>query len=100
MAKQLPKVLRQHYASSGSCKSMPCLLWKDGIATITEMTASTKVGIMFTIVVSGLTEDGKHLFENIFDNKTVFWNMMGCFQMLLSYWIWLKIYLLESYNHQ
>ena len=45
---------------------------------------------MFTIVVIGLTEDGKHLFENIFENKTAFQNMMECFQMLLSYWMWFK----------
>ena len=56
--KQLPKLPRQHYASSGAFKSMPQLLWKDGITTITELTASAKVGIMFTIVVIGLTEDG------------------------------------------
>ena len=69
---------------------MPKLLWKDGITTTTELTANAKVGIMFTIVVIGLTEDGKHLFENIFENKTLFCNMMECFQMLLSYWVWLK----------
>ena len=90
LAKQLPKLPRQRYASSGACKSMPRLLWKDGITTITETTANAKVGIMFTIVVIGLTEDGKQLFENIFENKTIFRNMMECFQMLLSYWMWLK----------
>ena len=42
---------------------MPKLLWKDGITTITELTANAKVGIIFTIVVIGLTEDGKYLFE-------------------------------------
>ena len=90
LVKQFPKLPRQRYASSGACKSMPRLLWKDGISTITELTANAKVGIMFTIVVIGLTEDGKHLFENMFDNKTVFRNMMECFQMLLSYWMSLK----------
>ena len=38
LAKQFPKLPRQHNASSGTNKSMPRLLWKDGITTITELT--------------------------------------------------------------
>jgi hypothetical protein len=40
----------QRYASSGAELLMPRLLWKDGITSLSELTAKYKVGIMLTIV--------------------------------------------------
>jgi hypothetical protein len=40
----------QRYASSGAEPLMPRLLWKDGITSLSELTAKYKVGIMFTTV--------------------------------------------------
>jgi hypothetical protein len=44
---------------------MPRLLWKDGITSLSELTAKYKVGIMFTIVTVSLQDEGKSLFEDV-----------------------------------
>ena len=44
---------------------MPRLLFKDGVTTITNVTASTNVGIMFTIIVLSLTDKGVHCFDTV-----------------------------------
>ena len=51
LAKKLTHLPRQRYVSFGADKDMPRLLWKDGITKMTKISASDKVGIMFTIVV-------------------------------------------------
>ena len=76
--------------SSGSDKSFPRLLWKEGVTNLSELTASAKVGIMFTIVVISLTDDGIHFFEQAFKSNTQLNNMHYVFQLLLCYWMWLK----------
>ena len=90
LARQLTKLPRQQSASSGSDKSMPRLLWKDGITTLTDLTASCKVGIMFTIVVISLLDTGKQFFTEVFGQTKILNDMRECFQMLLCYWMWLK----------
>ena len=90
LAHELTKLPRQQSASSGSDKSMSRLLWKDGITTLTDLTASCKVGIMFTIVVLLLLDTGKKFFTDIFGQTKVWNDMRECFQMLLCYWMWLK----------
>ena len=90
LVKTLVDLPRQYYLSSGACKEMPRLLWKDGITTLSELTASAKTGIMFTIIVLGMTKPGKDFFESAFGNTTIYCNMMECFQMILCYWMWLK----------
>ena len=40
----------------------PHLIFSDGISTITETSADTKVGVMLSIVLSSLTLDGKNVF--------------------------------------
>ena len=59
LAQSLTRLPRQRFASSGSDKSVPRMLWKDGITTLTDLTASCKVGIMFTVVVISLRDDGR-----------------------------------------
>ena len=80
----------QRLASSGSDKSMPRMLWKDGIATLTDLTASCKVGIMFTVVIISLRNDGQLFFERVFGQAGIVQDMRECFQMSLCYWMWLK----------
>ena len=40
---------------------MPRLLWNERITSLTDLTASHKVGIMFTIVVISLQDEGNIL---------------------------------------
>ena len=90
LARELTELPRQQFASSGSDKAMPRLLWKDGITSLTDLTASAKVGIMFTVVVIGLTRKGEDFFMRKVGNPKFFWDMMETFQMILCYWMWLK----------
>jgi hypothetical protein len=89
LAKAMGFCDRQFYLSSGAQKGMPALLWKNGISSITMTTAANKVGLMLTVVVISLTEEGKAFFERAL-GATKLLKMRQCFQMLLSYWMWLK----------
>ena len=60
---------RQHYLTAGTASDMPRLLFKDGVTTITNVTASTNVGIMFTIVLLSLTDKGAHFFDKVLGEK-------------------------------
>jgi hypothetical protein len=80
---------RQRFASSGSDPCKPCLLWKDGIISMTDISAKLKVGIMFTIVVVSLRDEGIKYFTQVllrFPQRAN--EMRQVFQMLLSYWVW------------
>ena len=57
LVKKLTILPRQNKIFYGSDKDMPRLLWKDGITNLADLTASHKVGIMFTIVVISLQSD-------------------------------------------
>jgi hypothetical protein len=81
---------RQRYVSSGAESLMPRLLWKDGITSLSKITAKYKVGIMFTIVTVSLHDEGKSLFEDVLRNKERLNDMRQVFQMMLGYWVWLK----------
>jgi hypothetical protein len=80
---------RQHYLSAGTEKTMPRLLFKDGISKLTDITASTNVGIMLTVVVLSLTSKGNHFF-NVTLGPLKAQQMRYVFQQLLCYWMWLK----------
>jgi hypothetical protein len=65
LKKELDKIVRnltllprQRFLSSGAEPCMPRLLWKDGVTSLTDLSAKLKVGIMFTIVVVSLREEG------------------------------------------
>jgi hypothetical protein len=54
---------RQHYLSAGTNKAMSHLLFKDGVTKLTDITASTNVGIVFTVVVLSITTQGEVTFS-------------------------------------
>ena len=58
VVKKLTALPRQNKISYGSDKDMPRLLWNEGITNLTDLTAFYKVGIMFTIVIISLQEEG------------------------------------------
>jgi hypothetical protein len=90
MVRHLTTLPRQRFASSGAEPSMPRLLWKDGVTSLTDIPATLKVGIMFTIVVVSLQEDGTKFFTSVLKSSQRLNDMREVFQMLLSYWVWLK----------
>ena len=90
-AQSLWKLPRQRYLNGGTTKDMmPRLLWKDGICSLTDLTAGDRVGIMLTVFVISLTDTGKLFLENQFGSKTIVRNMKTVFVKLLCYWSWLK----------
>jgi hypothetical protein len=50
----------------------------------------TEGGIMFTIVVVSLCEEGIKVFTKVLGSPHRLNEMRQVFQMLLSYWVWLK----------
>ena len=88
--KKLTTLPRQNKISYGSDKDIPRLLWNNGITNLTDLTAFHKVGIMFTIVIISLQEEGNVFLNNVFSDSQETKNMRECFQMLLCYWMWLK----------
>jgi hypothetical protein len=69
---------------------MPCLLWKDGVRSLTDPFQKLKVGIMFTIVFVSLQEVGVRFFTLVLGSPQQLNDMRQVFQMLLSYWVWIK----------
>ena len=90
LAKNLSALSRQKYLSSGAEPLMPRLRWSDGISSLSDMPAKYKVGIMFTIVVLTLQDDGLQLFTKVFKSAKRVSQMRQVFQMMLCYWVWLK----------
>ena len=56
--RRLTLLPHQHFASSGAEPRRPRFLWKDGVTSLTDISAMLKVGIMFTIVIISLQEEG------------------------------------------
>lgn len=89
---------RQKYMDSGGNKDMPRLLFKDGVSSLEKLSKSYIVGIMLSIVVVSLTDDGKELLEVEFTPSKGerhvgikrLNDMRYVFSMLLCYWSWLK----------
>ena len=90
LAQNLTKFSRQNQVSHGSDKDMPRLLWLDGVASLTNISASYRVGTLLTIVIISLQYDGIIYFENVLGDRRTLNNMRECFQMVLCYWMWLK----------
>jgi len=81
---------RQHYMKAYSAE-FPRLLFQDGVSSITDISAGTKVGILFAIVIAALTRNGREVLLNdakLTDNS--YFNMIEAFELLLCYWAWLK----------
>ena len=68
----------------------PRLLYKDGMTTITDISAGTKMGILFTFVVVAQTNDGRKLLLKHEPSASIYGDMIHVFEMLLCYWAWLK----------
>jgi hypothetical protein len=88
---------KQHYMTSSSNKAMPHILFKDGVTSLAKLPSSHVVGILLTIVIVSLTDEGISLFKEVFrpvGSKTGgtehLNNMRYAFLMMLSYWSWLK----------
>jgi hypothetical protein len=58
--------------------------------SLTNLSAKLKVGIMFTLAVVSLQEEGAKFFTLVLGSSQRVNEMRQLFQMLLSYWIWLK----------
>ena len=89
----LPK---QQLFSTGSETSMPRLQWRRGITGLANLTASERVGVMFTVVVIGVTKKGEDFFIDVFKDLRKWRDVLQCFQMLLCYWMLLEYILKDS----
>ena len=70
--------------------SFPRLLYKDGLTNITDISAGTKMGILFAFVVAAQTIDGYNILHMQKETSENYANMINAFEMLLCYWVWLK----------
>ena len=79
---------RQRLMSQGKEKSMPLLLWKDELTSMTALTTKQKLGVIFIVTVLSLTQNGYRTLLNGIapDNIT---KMLKVFQGLLCYRMWL-----------
>ena len=77
-------------------KKYPRLMFTDGVSSITDISAGTKVGILFAVVVAALTKPGREILLNDAKlNKNSYLNMIEAFELLLCYWVWLKRRIME-----
>ena len=90
LVRRLTKLPRQRLANAGTLPDMPRLIWKDGITSLTDLSAKYKVGIMFTVIVVSLQDEGTALFTKALGTPRKLQEMRQVFQMILSYWVWLK----------
>jgi hypothetical protein len=90
---------RQHYMSaSGGTKTIPRMLFKDGMTSLANLPCAHVVAVLLTIIAVSLTDDGKELLEKALTPKDedraagAKWlnDMRYVFLLLLSYWRWLK----------
>ena len=68
--------------------AFPRLLFKDGVTTITDISAGTKMGILFTFVVAAQTKVGHKLLMKHDKTAAIYGKMIQVFAMLLCYWAW------------
>ena len=54
---------KQHHMKS-YYKKYPRLMFTDGVSSTTEISAGTKVGILFAVVVAALTKPGREILLN------------------------------------
>ncbi len=80
---------RQHNMRS-YMDSFPRMLFKDGLTNITDISAGTKMGILFSFVVVAQTNNGCTLLHSWTKTSESYVKMINAFEMLLCYWAWLK----------
>ena len=70
--------------------AFPRLLLKDGVTSISDISAGTKMGILFAFVVAAQTNDGCRLLLKTINTASIYSDMIQVFEMLLCFWGWLK----------
>ena len=65
--------------------AFPRLLFKDGVTTITDISAGTKMGILFTFVIAAQTNQGHQLLMRKNKTALIYADMIQVFEMLLCY---------------
>ena len=69
IVKAFTEMPRQHLMTANSNSDFPRLIWKNGISTLTDITADYKVGMLLTFVVVSLTADGSKLLATAFGTQ-------------------------------
>ena len=91
LVQRLNLLPKQRYATSGGgITDFPRLLWKHGVSKLTDLEAKYRVGVLFTIMVVALTEEGRKLFLDIYKTESKVNDIIQCIEMVLCYWKWLK----------
>jgi len=80
----------KQYHMKSYMADFPRLLFKDGITTISDISAGTKMGILFAFVVAAQTNEGYTLLHQYEATAERYGDMLSAFEMLLCYWAWLK----------
>jgi hypothetical protein len=57
---------KQHYMTSGSNKAMTHILFKDGVTNLAKFPSGHVIGILLTVVIIALTDEGKLLLQTAF----------------------------------
>ena len=68
----------------------PRMLYKDGLTTISDISAGTKMGILFSFLIAAQTNEGYRLLHKQAQIATKYGDTIEVFEMLLCYWAWLK----------
>ena len=93
---QMTKWEKQHYVHAGTKTNMPRTLFKDGVSNLSKMPCRHFVGMMLSILMYSLTDDGKAFFIDHFAHKhgpranKRYRDMQYLFSMTLAYWAWLQ----------
>jgi hypothetical protein len=90
LASQMCDWERQYYLHAGSDKDLPRTLFKDGVTSLSKISHSYVVGMMLTIVIITLRDDGKEFLTKVCGSVTRVNNLRHIFSMLLCYWSWLR----------
>ena len=88
LVQQLLNIPWQRFASSGAVTDFPRLLWQNGVSNLKVLDAKYRVGILFTLVVVAMTDDGMEFLEPF--SKDRFNDIVEILEMILCYWKWLK----------
>jgi hypothetical protein len=68
----------------------PCLLWPNGVTTISNLTGDLKVGKFMGVIAVSLTLEGQQFFESVLPDGIEGWQKMTyVFQQIICYWAWL-----------
>ena len=90
VVKRWANMPKQH-PMKGYAQDFPRLIFFDGLSSISNISASHKVGKLFAYVLAALTKDGREvLLNDIKKPDKEYIDTIQAFEMLLCYWAWLK----------